>query len=73
MTARKAELIALSLTQLRAGVLPADRPIQEFGGPGESFPCALCGLPVSEAELEIEAVYRSIGALHFHVACEQAL
>jgi len=57
------------------GKLPARRPDRTWGGPGVGAPCAVCGLPVTEDEMEFEIQFAHDGTapgldkFHVHIRC----
>lgn len=60
---------------LRAGKLPNRRPGRTWGGPGVGVPCAVCDLPVTQEQLELEIQFAHDGGnpgldkYHVHVRC----
>ena len=73
LRAFSADTIEKALRQVREGALSCDRPVEQFGGPGEEVPCDVCGRPIKRDEMEIEAVYSELGLRRFHVPCMNAL
>ena len=58
---------------MRDGKLPSRRPDRVWGGPGIGATCAVCALPVSKEENEIEFAYngdhQGLDKLHVHIRC----
>ena len=60
---------------VRDGKLPSRRPDRVWGGPGIGATCAVCALPVSkeENEIEIEFAYngdhQGLDKFHVHIRC----
>ena len=55
---------------IRAAMIPIRRPDRVWGGPGAGAPCAVCELPITRDQLELE--FDQVGApdtLHFHIRC----
>lgn len=65
--------------RMQAGDLPARKPDRVWGGPGVGARCAVCGLPVTEQEVEMELEFTGSGSNagstrhHLHVRCYAAL
>ena len=55
--------------KLWVGTLPADDPIQTWGGPGSGFECDGCGLVISSEEPEHELLMQNGCVMRFHIAC----
>ena len=51
------------------GRLPSRKPSHTSGGPGVGAACAVCDLPITQAELEIEIAFLRDAAAHLHIAC----
>jgi hypothetical protein len=60
---------------LKAGKLPNRRPDRTWGGPGVGAACTICGLPVTNAQLEFEIEFArdsdfpGLDMYHVHVRC----
>ena len=60
---------------IQNGKLPARRPDRTWGGPGVGADCAVCGLPVTRDEMELEIQFAHDGdapgldKYHDHVRC----
>ena len=55
--------------KLWLGTLPADEPIQTWGGPGSGFECDGCDLVISSEEMEHELLMQNGRVMRFHVVC----
>jgi hypothetical protein len=55
--------------KLWLGTLPADEPIQTWGGPGAGFECDGCDLVISSEEPEHELLMQNGRVMRFHVVC----
>ena len=57
------------------GKLPSRRPDRTWGGPGLDIVCAVCGRPITKAELELEIQFSPEGGdpeperHHLHIRC----
>ena len=64
---------ALLRAQARAAVmsgrLPARKPNRTRGGPGVGAPCAVCALPITKVEIELEVPLGPDAVAHLHIAC----
>jgi hypothetical protein len=60
---------------VRSGKLPRRRPDRTWGGPGVGALCAVCELPVTQAEMEFEIQFTRDGSnpgldkFHVHIRC----
>jgi hypothetical protein len=54
---------------LKDGRLPPRKPSHTWGGPGVGIACAVCELPITQAELEIEVAFLRDATAHLHIAC----
>ena len=50
----KMELRRIAREAIRAGRLPAARPLRTWAGMGDGAACSLCALPIHTEEVEIE-------------------
>ena len=50
----KTELRRIAREAVRAGRLPAARPLRTWAGMGDGAACSLCALPIHKEEVEIE-------------------
>lgn len=63
---------------LLTGKLPARRQDRTWGGPGVGAHCAVCGVPITKNEMEIQLEFARDGALpdldkfHLHPRCHAA-
>lgn len=62
---------------LRGGGLPARKPDRIWGGPGAGAECTVCGLPVTDDEIEMELEFldsdgRGTSRHHLHLQCYAA-
>ena len=60
---------------IQSGKIPSRIPDRTWGGPGIGAPCAICELPVTKSEQELEIQFAHDGAtpgldkFHVHVRC----
>jgi len=60
---------------VRAGKLAARAPTRTWGGPGVGADCAVCGVPVTHGEMEVEIQFARDGGksgldqYHLHIRC----
>ena len=60
---------------IRDGELPSRRPTRTWGGPGVGADCAVCGVPVTTDEMELEIQFARDGGnpgldkYHVHIRC----
>ena len=65
----------LARTAIRNGKLPARPPDRTWGGPGMGALCPVCGVAVTQAELEFEVEFARDGGArvgatyHLHTHC----
>jgi hypothetical protein len=55
--------------KLWLGTLPADDPVQTFGGPGSGLECDGCDLVISPEGYEHELLMKNERVMHLHVVC----
>jgi hypothetical protein len=71
----EAVLRAKAREAIRTGKLPSRRPDRTWGGPGVGAPCSVCGAPIRQDQLELEAQFAHDGSnpgldkFHIHVRC----
>jgi hypothetical protein len=57
---------------IQAGKIPLRRPDRTWGGPGVGAQCAVCDLPITRDQLELEIEFVRLGGLdnlHVHIRC----
>jgi hypothetical protein len=68
-------LRAKARAAVEGGKLPSRAPDRTWGGPGVGAPCAVCGLPVINQEMEFEIQFSRDGdnpgldTFHVHIRC----
>jgi len=56
---------------IQSGKLPSRVPDRTWGGPGVGAACPICGLPVSQQEMEFEMEFAR-DRFHVHLKCYAA-
>ena len=56
---------------IQSGKLPSRVPDRTWGGPGVGAACPICGLPVSQQEMEFEMEFAR-DKFHVHLKCYAA-
>jgi hypothetical protein len=56
--------------KLWEGTVPADEPVQTWGGRGSRLDCDGCDVPILPSESELESDMPDGRTLRFHVACD---